>query len=157
MPADIVIEPLGHHRSLLPWVARWFADEWPGWYGPGGAGDLQADLQAYARSERDLPVGLIAFEHGRPVGTAALKASSISSHSHLSPWAGAGFVLPASRRRGIGAALLAALARQAHDLGYTQVFCATSTAQSLLVRAGWVRLEVITHDGKDLALFSKAV
>ncbi|MGH8607612.1 MAG: GNAT family N-acetyltransferase [Gammaproteobacteria bacterium] len=53
----------------------------------------------------------MALRHGRVCGIAALKAESIASHRHLSPWAAAGLVKPSERGRGIGAQLLAALER----------------------------------------------
>jgi len=152
----VVVEPLARHRTLLPLVARWFTSEWPCWYGPGGRGDITRDLEAFAASEQKLPVGLVVFEHGVPTGAAALKAESVPTHTHLSPWAGAGFVLPEFRGRGIGSALLAELVAKAHALGYRHVYCGTSTSESLLVRAGWSVVELTQHEGKTLTIFSSA-
>src|SRR5688572_9185546 len=117
-PLEVVIEPLARHRHLVPLVAHWFVQEWPGWYGPGGRGDAAADVAAFARSETELPVGVVAFAGGEPVGAGALKPDSIPSHTHLAPWAAAGFVLPHFRGRGVGAQLLAGITQRAAQLGF---------------------------------------
>lgn len=67
-------EPLARHRGLLPLVAQWFISEWPTWYGPGRLGDVDADLNAFADSEDVIPVGMVAFEDGVPVGTGVLRS-----------------------------------------------------------------------------------
>ena len=91
---DISVEPMARHPGLVPLVAEWFVCEWPGWYGPGGPGDVGRDLAAFAAAEDCLPVGMLAFEDQVPVGAGALKAASVASHVHLSPWPAAGYVVP---------------------------------------------------------------
>lgn len=152
--AVVTTEPLARHRHLLPQVAQWFVAEWPGWYGAGGPGDVQADVAAFAASEHLLPVGIVALdERALPVGIGALKAASIPVRSDLSPWAAAGFVVPERRGRGIGALLLQALVAHAHELGFAHAHCGTRSAETLLARAGWHRIESVLHDGAPLAIF----
>ena len=153
--ADAAVELLARHRGLLPTVAGWLREEWPGWYGQGGRGDAVGDAHAFAASTERLPLGVVALVAGRPVGVGALKAESLASHRHLTPWAAAGYVLPELRGRGVGAALLAALVREAGRLGFPCVYCGTSTSASLLLRAGWQAVEVIEHDGRPLTIFRK--
>jgi GNAT superfamily N-acetyltransferase len=156
MLATITVEPMARHRELLPLVAQWFISEWPTWYGPVGPGDIESDLTAFAASEGVLPIGILGFEDGVPVGAGALKVESIPTHKHLSPWAGAGFVLPERRGRGIGAVLLHALVTKANVLGFSHVYCGTSTSESLLKRAGWSPMEITVHDSKPLTIFRSA-
>jgi GNAT superfamily N-acetyltransferase len=156
MPPAVIVEPLAHHRELVPLVAEWFLPEWPSWYGPGGPGNLAHDADAFAASDSALPVGMVIFESHVPVGAGALKEHSVPSHAHLSPWAAAGYVLPSCRGRGLGAMLLQALVARAHALGFERVYCGTSTAERLLSRAGWQPLEVIDHAGKPLTIFQSA-
>ena len=152
----VTIAPLAQHRDLVPLVASWFVEEWPEWYGPGGRGDALADVSSFAVSDSRCPIGFIAFEQHVPVGVMALKAESLPTHRHLSPWAAAGLVLPSHRGRGIGAQLLDALVRKAGTLGYPSLYCGTATAVSLLRRSGWSEMETIQHDGQPLVIFSKA-
>jgi GNAT superfamily N-acetyltransferase len=153
MPSHLHIAPMAEHRDLLPLIAQWFVSEWPGWYGPGGPGDASADVAAFATSRSALPVGLVAFLEGQPVGAGALKAESIPTHRHLSPWAAAGYVLPGQRGQGVGAALLAGLASQARAMGYAQIYCGTSTARTLLVRCGWQAIDSTVIEGRPLEVY----
>ena len=147
------VRPLSQEPTLKPLVGSWLLAEWPAWYGAGGEGNLEGDIEAFAASERQLPVGLVAFLGKSPVGFGSLKQESISSHPHLFPWAASGYVLPAHRGKGVGACLLRSLSAHATSLGYAQVFCGTSTATSLLVRAGWHSVEQVQHAGKPLTIF----
>lgn len=153
MHSSLVVKPLSQHRALTDLVEAWLLSEWPRWYGPDGSGDVDEDVRAFASSEIRLPIGLIAFEQGRPVGIGALKADSILSHKHLTPWAASGYVIPECRGRGIGAALLSSLVAYAKVLGFARVYCGTSTSESLLKRCRWSVLEVTQHDGKALTIF----
>ena len=153
MSGAFTVEPLARHRRLLPLIEGWFVGEWPAWYGPTGPGNAAQDREAFAASEAVLPVGLVALSRGIPIGVGALKAESIPTHTHLAPWAAAGFVVPAYRGQGMGAAILAALVTHARSLGFDRVYCGTSTAGSLLQRCGWSSLEVIQHAGKPLTIF----
>jgi GNAT superfamily N-acetyltransferase len=152
---SIVIAPLARHREHVARLASWFRQEWPAWYGPGGPGNAEADMRAFASSDSKLPVGLLALRDGEPVGVGALKPESLPTHRHLTPWAAAGFVLPAYRGQGVGAMLLAALVRHASDLGYATVYCGTASAINLLRRSGWCELERIEYEGEQLAIFRK--
>ena len=156
MDESISIEPLDAHHDLLPLLQTWFETEWPSYYGPNGPGDAEFDLRAFA-NRGSLPVGVVAFRNGSVCGVAALKAESIASHRHLVPWAAAGLVVPSLRGRGIGAHLLAALECAARELGYEFIYCATSTAQSLLERCGWQLLEHVNHEGERLGVYRKAL
>lgn len=148
--------PLAHRRDAIARVQLWFESEWPDWYGAGGPGDAQRDLRAYAQADA-LPFGLLALRDDDPVGFAALKREPFPTHPHLSPWAGAALVVPALRRQGIGRALLDGLAVQARALGFRDVYCATATAESLLLRAGWRYLETVDHDGRATGIYTKVL
>ena len=147
------IRPLSQELALKPLVGSWLLSEWPVWYGGGGEGSLEGDLDSFAASELQLPVGLVSFLGEAPVGFGSLKQESIKSHSHLFPWAASGYVLPVHRGQGVGAFLLRSLVAHAKSLGYPHVYCGTSTATSLLVRAGWHTVEQLQHAGKPLTIF----
>ena len=155
MPSNFIVEPLADHPEALPALAASFEAEWPDWYG-SGRGDAEQDLRAYS-NQKSLPVGLVVLHNGTVCGVAVLKAESIPSHKHLSPWAAAGFVDPALRGQGIGLKLLGALEEQARAMRFSHIYCGTSTADTLLERAGWRVMERIIHEGKLLAVYAKAV
>jgi GNAT superfamily N-acetyltransferase len=155
-PAPVRIEPLAAHHGSLPLLAACFEAEWPGHYGPEGPGSALRDLEAFA-DPRSLPVGVIALLQDEPCGAAALKADSIPTHRHLTPWAAAGWVHPSLRGRGIGALLLAAVEEQASLRGFERIYCGTSTSEGLLRRGGWRLDETVVHDGQALGIYSKAL
>lgn len=152
-PPSLHMRRLGQVPHLRALVCGWLQAEWPGWYGPEGPGDLLADVAAFAGTGAALPVGLVVFSDGEPIGFGALKAASIDSHRHLSPWAAAGFVVPGHRGRGVGAFLLQSIVDQARAWGAPRVYCGTGTARSLLQRAGWECIDEVTHAGTPMRIF----
>lgn len=156
MSTRLRISNLADHPEAVPVIRTWFETEWAAYYGPGGPGDAGQDLLAYS-SRGKLPVGLIAFYEEQLCGIAALKAHSMSTHTHLGPWAAAGLVLPQFRGRGIGASLLRAIEELARGFGYSTIYCGTATAMGLLERNGWQFMERVRHDGEDVSIYLKAL
>jgi N-acetylglutamate synthase-like GNAT family acetyltransferase len=116
------------------------------------------DLEAFANAEGELPVGVIALdEGGSPLGIAALRAASMSTHTHLSPWATGGYVVPNRRREGVGGRLLSALLAESARLGFHTIYCATARAMSLLEREDWNRIDAVTHDGEKQYIYTRVV
>jgi GNAT superfamily N-acetyltransferase len=147
---------LADHPEALPALERLFQSEWADYYGAAGPGDAHQDLVAYSNRRR-LPVGVVAFLGTEPCGVAALKVESISTHKHLSPWIGGGMVAPQFRRHGIGTCLVSALEDMARDLGFTTIYCGTSTANGLLIRGGWRFMEVVQSDGEAVSIYAKTL
>ncbi len=152
------VMPLRERSDVCAFFVQRFEAEWPEWYGPDGKADAKSDLMKLANSAGELPVGVVALDDdSSPVGIAALKATSIDSYTHVGPWATAGYVIPSRRREGIGALLLAALLAEAHRLGFSEIYCATASAVSLLEREGWVQIDAVSHDGGTQFIFRRAV
>ncbi len=147
---------LAHRPDLLNTVKTWFVTEWPTWYGPGGPGDVERDVNTFASSERILPLAILVFEAEEAVGVGALKTESIPSHVQLGPWAAAGFVVPHRRGNGIGAFLLQALVTKARSLGFPNVYCGTNTARNLLERSGWELIENTELQGQPIGVYRSA-
>jgi GNAT superfamily N-acetyltransferase len=154
MSTKLRIAPLAAHPETLPILKEWFETEWESYYGPYGPGDAEKDLVSYANRD-ELPMAFVAFIGDELCGIAALKAESIATHAHLGPWAAAGLVSPAHRRKGIGAHLLSALEEVARTFGYMHIYCGTSTAASLLHRAGWQFMERVNDNGDEVSIYHK--
>jgi GNAT superfamily N-acetyltransferase len=150
----VQVHPLSSHPELRPTVQRWFTEEWPSYY--DSSARAATDVLAYSKAE-GLPRGFVAVLDGLPCGFAALKSESFPSHPELGPWAGAAYVPPELRRRGIGAALLAVVEAEAAFQGHKFVYCATGTSASLLQRAGWKLLEQVAHEGQNVGVYEKAL
>jgi GNAT superfamily N-acetyltransferase len=156
MDSKLRIEQLADHPAALPTLKQWFEVEWESYYGPTGPGDAHSDLLAYS-NRGALPIGVVAFYENELCGVAALKLESMTTHSHLGPWAGAGLVSPLFRRRGIGSALVRALEETARSLGYSHIYCGTSTANRILERRDWQFMERVTYNGADVSIYQKAL
>jgi len=129
------IELLADHRHAIPTLARWYEDEWPPYYGAGGPGDATADLES--RLNRNvIPVGLVALDMDRVIGTAALATDAATG---LAPSVVGLLVREAFRGRGTGRALIEAAAGLAGRLGHRRVYLCTSILDDLLVGSGWKR------------------
>ena len=156
MAAKLRIEYLSDHPEVLPILKEWFETEWASYYGPGGRGDAEEDLVAYANRAK-LPVGVVAFLENEVAGIAALKSESIKTHSHLSPWAAATMVHRDRRGRGIGTELIRAVEEEAKRRGYSRIYCGTSTATRVLERRGWRLIERVAYDGENVSIYAKAL
>jgi GNAT superfamily N-acetyltransferase len=156
MSPSLRISHLADYPEAIPVIRRWFEREWAAFYGPGGPGDAERDLLAYS-SRGKLPVGLIAFYGEQLCGIAVLKAHSLSTHTHVGPWAAAGLVLPPFRGRGIGSRLLQALEEVARSFGYSTLYCGTATAIGLLERNGWQFMERVRYPGEEVSIYHKAL
>jgi len=144
------------HPEVLPGLERLFQSEWATYYGAAGPGNAHQDLVAYSNRSQ-LPVAVVALLGSEPCGVAALKADSLSTHKHLTPWIGGGMVVPQFRRHGIGARLVSALEDVARELGFTTLYSGTSTANSLLIREGWQFREAVQYDGEAVSIYEKAL
>lgn len=141
MSPDLRITHLVDSPEVIPTLVAWFIEEWGPYYGPDGPGDADQDLTSYANRDR-LPVALVAYDAGDTlVATAALKATSLPTHTHLTPWLGALLVAPAHRGKGIATALIAAMEDEARRLGFAHLYSDTDSASNILARRGWQPLE----------------
>jgi len=141
--------PLAAVPQALPTLARWFALQWPDYY----AGRSLAEVEADFPLNDDLPHILIALRGGVPVGTAALRAGSIRSHAHLTPWLGGLLVAPEARRSGVASALIAAVESEARRRGFDALHAGTVEAHPLFEALGWSRIGETEQDGQPVTVF----
>ena len=144
---------LADRPDLIAPLAAAYEAEWPEWYGRGGPGDAEADLNERARRS-GLPLGIVVVEQGEPVAALAITGPTIPGYEQLSPWLGGGWTHPDRRRQGIGALMIRAAVEQAREMGFKRLYVATSTAVSLMEREGWRLLEVAEHEGQPLSVFA---
>lgn len=154
------LELLANHPEALPLLKEWFEQEWAPYYGPGGPGNAKADLMESC-NRVELPIAIVAILDGEVVGTAALKAESISTHKHLTPWLAALLVRPKFRRRGIAERLIAGVEEKAYDLGFQSIYVGTSegsgSSESSLRKRGWKFVEKGPYFISQVSIFQKAL
>ena len=160
MNNTISIEWLADHPAAVTILKEWFEDEWAPYYEPRGPGDAEQDLLE-ACSRDVLPIARVAFFNGAICGTAALKAESVSTHQHLTPWLAALLVAPAFRRRGVGEQLIAAVEETALWLGFDCICAGTGKEKgapaSLLRSRDWKFVEKGHAGASEVSIFRKAL
>lgn len=158
MVGPLRIELLADHREALPRLHEWFATEWAPWYGPDGPGDAAADLADCCRRD-GMPLAVVALRADEVLGTAALRAESVTTHPHLTPWLAALLVGPPHRRRGVAESLIAAIEDRARAQGFDRIHVGTGagsgTPESALRRRGWAFVERAPYYVSTVSIFRK--
>jgi putative acetyltransferase len=109
-----------------------------------------------ALENRDvLPIGWIAHDSERAVGTAALRVTDLEGRDDLTPWLGGVYVEPSHRGRGIASMLCGVVERKARELGFPRLYLFTLDRQSLYARLGWRMLEPAVWRGHPASIMVK--
>jgi len=102
-----------------------------------------------------LPLAVVAFIDGEPVGTGCLKPQDLAERSELTPWLAGIFVLPKHRRQGIGSQIVRFLEIEAARLGHSMLYLWTPSAAALYESLGWRVKERITQFENDVTIMEK--
>ena len=160
MQNPLQIELLADHLEAIPILKEWFEREWAPYYGPDGPGNAHKDLHDSCSRDK-LPIALVSISDNEICGTAALKAESVSTHKHLTPWLAALFVAQKFRRRGVGEQLIAAIENKASQLGFKSIYVGTGvgsgTPESSLRNRGWEFVEKGPYFVSEVSIFKKAL
>jgi GNAT superfamily N-acetyltransferase len=130
---ELSIELLADHAAVIDDLVQWYEGEWEPYYGQQGPGDARADLESRCNRGR-LPVGFVAVDNDRILGTAALDNDAATGKT---PSVVGLLVAPDHRRRGIASALLEFAEHLGRDLGYDELFMSTTILGELVQRRGW--------------------
>jgi GNAT superfamily N-acetyltransferase len=145
------IDYLAEHRDFIPTLSKWFLREWQDFYG-----DKTWEVVAetfYQRLNRSaIPLALIAFEDGYPLGTISLLEESISTYKHLSPWLGGLYVCAERRNQGIGRHLIEAGVAEAGKLGTEQLYIGIRRAEDYYIKLGWQTVERTFYHDEDITI-----
>jgi GNAT superfamily N-acetyltransferase len=135
----VQIDWLGHHpqhvATLADWHVRAFADWVSGWQLDQARGELASHAV-----QRGLPTTLIALDGEQLLGSVSLLDSDPPAPDRYAPWLGSLYVRPEARRRGVGAALVAAAVAEAARLGIATLHLWTPDRAALYARLGWCAL-----------------
>lgn len=150
------IDLLGHHRDLVPVVARWHWDEWSADYRDASLDEWTRQLAGKTFTDRP-PCSWVAFVDGEPVGSVVLELDGVEPRPELKPDLGGLYVLPGYRNRGIGSALVIACEAAAREFGVPELYLYTESAETLYDRLGWVTIERSEFLGKPVAIMRKSL
>lgn len=157
MPQDFDIIYLADARELVVPLAPMFIEEWEPYYGRQGPGDAESDLNDCCNRD-EIPLALVAVNSdGEILGTASLKAKSIETHRHLSPWLAAMFVVERFRGRGVNAALVQAIEENAIRLGYDHIYVGARGMTSNMRETGWGLLDEAESLRGPIEIYEKSL
>ena len=150
------IELLGHHRDLVPVVARWHWDEWGADYPDSSLAAWTQQLAAKTNLD-GLPCSWIAFVDADPVGSVVLELDGVEPRLELQPHLAGLYVLPEYRSRGIGGSLVTACEAGARGFGVPEIYLSTERAETLYSRLGWETIERCQFVEQAVAIMRKSL
>ena len=150
------IDLLGHHPDLVPRVARWHWDEWGADFSDSSLDEWTKQLAAKTRTD-GLPCSWVAFADDEPVGSVVLELDGVEPQPELKPDLAGLYVLPASRNRGIGSALVRACEAGAREFGVLDLYLYTERAETLYARLNWETLERTQFLGRPAAIMRRSL
>ena len=122
--SKIEIRHIFETPELIPQVADWIYNQF--WMDQQEVtADFLAGLLRHAVDSNSIPLSLVAFVDGAPVGTINLIESDDRERVHLTPWLAALFVRPEFREEGVGSLLVKDLLLKAQGLGIKKLYLGT--------------------------------
>ncbi len=145
------IDLLARHPQHLPQVAQWCAQSWPDYYSNG---DIEVAKRFHSRTLRTdrVPLGLIALDGERLIGTVTLLEEDMDIRPIYTPWLGCLYVDPEYRGQSVAQALINAAVNNAADIGVPCLFVWSEMLGPAFARRGWQVLERVQFRGKEVAI-----
>jgi predicted N-acetyltransferase YhbS len=124
------------YPEFVPQLAQWLFEQWDSILGEKTSESRIKKLRAHMNRDK-LPIALVAHANGQLLGTAALRVHDLEGREDLTPWLGGVLVGPEFRGQGIGAALCAAVEKEAQSRGIGTLYLFTLDKQTWYSRLGW--------------------
>jgi predicted N-acetyltransferase YhbS len=141
-----------HVPSLL---AGWHHAEWGELMAPWALDDALTELLAHRDGE--FPATFVAIDGDTVLGSASLIDEDAPAFHDLSPWLASVYVLPGWRGRGIATALIEAVLRRAHRLGFAHIHLFTDGDGTLYRRLGFAVLEHRWLGAHQVAIYRRSL
>jgi predicted N-acetyltransferase YhbS len=142
------IHYLADRQEVVSILAAWIYNEWSYLYPKMTLQDVVNFLRERINKEK-LPLTLVAFEAGEPVGTVSLMTSDMETRRDLTHWLTSLYVIKPWRRRGIGSRLVETAEKKAAELEIDKLFLFTTDAALpglFYSKLGWkVKEKTIYH------------
>lgn len=148
---NLEIGYLADNQQFLPDLALWLHRQWDHLH-PGATLETRTNRLKSYLNKRTVPVAFVAIRDGKPVGTASLIASDMTTRPELTPWLASVYVHPEARRCGVGRALVERVMREVKDIGIGRFYLWTDTQERLYASIGWVLEERVQYKGMLVSL-----
>jgi len=130
---------LRDHQEVIPVLAAWIYDEWSYLY-PEMTLQYAVSLLGERSNTERLPLTLVAFEAGKPVGTVSLTIFDMETRSDTPYWLTSLYVEKRWRRRKIGSNLVKTAEKKAIELKIDKLFLFTTDIflpELFYAKLGW--------------------
>ena len=151
MERDIQITYLEEGPETVSVLARWYYEEW-GRNVPGRTLDTAREKVMQSAGNKEIPLTLVCFREGKPVGTAGIDTADMKTHPELSPWMVSVYVEPEHRGKGLGTALCERVKEEFKRLGVDKAYLFTFDRESLYTRLGWKTILREEYRGEPVAI-----
>ncbi len=148
---------MADHQEVVPILATWIYDEWSYLYPEMTLQDVVSFLRERVNKEK-LPLTLVAFEAGEPVGTVSLKMFDMETRSDLSHWLTSLYVVKPWRRRKIGSRLVETAEKKAVELEIRKLFLFTTDVALpglFYSKLGWIVKEKTIYHSCPVIIMEK--
>lgn len=148
MPAD---------EGIRHTAATWSLEHWRGDF-PHDTIEWYLDRYREADATPGVPVAMVAFMDGEPVGSGLLiDDDELPDASEPGPWLAAVYVVESARGQGVGTALVNALTRRGHEHGHATVYLYTEHARDWYASMGWSIRRTARLADHDVVVMSHTV
>ncbi|MBW1710279.1 MAG: GNAT family N-acetyltransferase [Deltaproteobacteria bacterium] len=103
---------------------------------------------------KQIPITVVAFSEGIPLGSASLVAHDMETRQDLSPWLATVCVAPEYRKKGVGSALVEKIVEKAKKLGIKTLYLFTWDREKMYARLGWSVFERTEYHGEQVVIMS---
>jgi predicted N-acetyltransferase YhbS len=151
------LDYLADHPEFVPVLAAWHHAEWDRYYDAWAIEQVAAELRSHT-GRCQVPTTVVAFEDGRPLGSASLVADDdLEGWEHLSPWLASVFVVPDRRGQGIGRRLVERVVVEATRLGFPAVYLWTPGQRAYYERLDWECVETVRRPLAEVTVMRRAL
>lgn len=152
--SDIELKYLADTPEIVPTVASWHHRQWNYLAGARSLSHRIARLHEHLR-RTGLPLTVIAWYNGQPIGCASLVDSDMQTRIDFSPWLASVYVLPEYRHRGVGAALVRCIEAEARKQGFTRLYLYTEDRVPFYTYLGWQAIEERVYRGYPMTVMMR--
>lgn len=154
----MVIQDLKTCPQNLDMLAQWHHHEWAS-LNPGQTLQQRiSNMQLYLNNDF-IPSTFVALDtcqknhqHNRPLGSAAIVDSDMTTRSNLSPWLASVYVEENNRKKGIGSQLVEYVMLQAKNNSIRSLYLFTPNNSHFYQRLGWSIIEKTNYHNSDVCI-----
>jgi GNAT superfamily N-acetyltransferase len=156
-PEQLKLVFLADHPEAVPFIARWYFDEW-GYLGAGSSADEVADKVRVYLNKDKFPLIILALEGAEPAGIVQLKYREMDIYPEKEHWLGGVYVAAEHRGKGLAAKIINKALNVAKSLDVTTLHLQTQNLEGGLYKhLGWAPVEQVNYHGLDVLVMERTV